>query len=179
LVTLQQGLPICSTSNPSSRSRMGSWNYLNGFAPRASKAWERLIELASTQAAGRPIERMAIAQVAALEMARKFETQLRERMACPVDIIFCELPPGLSVHSGAGLVGVRIRPGIILSTWDCLSRLAHIVIKTSWIESRTKLRIYTPANPRNQPGTVKPPIPNRVVNIKLVISINAEKMIKA
>lgn len=71
-----------------------------------SKAWDRLIELASEKAAGHPIEQMAIAHVAAPEMARKFEAQLRENISCPADIIFCELTPGLSVHSGAGLVGV-------------------------------------------------------------------------
>jgi DegV family protein with EDD domain len=71
-----------------------------------SKAWDRLLELVGTQVSGHSIERMAIAHVAVPEMARKFEIKLRERMACPDDIIICELTPGLSVHSGAGLVGV-------------------------------------------------------------------------
>jgi DegV family protein with EDD domain len=71
-----------------------------------NKAWDRLIELVITRAEGRPIERMAIVHVAAPEMARKFESKLRERMDCPSEILFCELTPGLSVHSGAGLVGV-------------------------------------------------------------------------
>jgi len=71
-----------------------------------SKAWGRLIELAGEKAKGHPIERMAIAHVAAAESARDFETQLRKQIDCPADILHCELTPGLSVHSGAGLVGV-------------------------------------------------------------------------
>ncbi len=70
------------------------------------KAWERLIELTSEAAAGRPLERMGIAHVAALPAAREFAQQLRARLDCPADILVAELTPGLSVHTGSGLVGV-------------------------------------------------------------------------
>jgi len=76
-----------------------------------SKAWARLIELTKEKANGHSVERMAIAHVAAASSARKFESLLRENIACPDEITHCELTPGLSVHSGAGLVGV----GIVIS----------------------------------------------------------------
>jgi len=75
------------------------------------KAWNRVIELTAQASAGRPIERMAIVHVDALNEARRFKKQLRTTMACPEAIIEAELTPGLSVHSGAGLVGVAFVVG--------------------------------------------------------------------
>jgi DegV family protein with EDD domain len=71
-----------------------------------SKAWERVIELVVQSAGGHSFERMAIVHVNALSEAQQFETLLRTRLACPETILYGELTPGLSVHSGAGLVGV-------------------------------------------------------------------------
>jgi DegV family protein with EDD domain len=73
-----------------------------------NKAWSRLIELAGEKINGQSIERMAIAHVAAAESAVEFESMFRKSISCPAEIIHCELTPGLSVHSGAGLVGVGI-----------------------------------------------------------------------
>jgi DegV family protein with EDD domain len=73
-----------------------------------NKAWARLIELAGEKITGHSIERMAIAHVAAAESAAEFESLLRKSFVCPPEISRCELTPGLSVHSGAGLVGVGI-----------------------------------------------------------------------
>jgi DegV family protein with EDD domain len=71
-----------------------------------NKAWTRTIELALQAAAGRPVERMAILHVCAADEAHQFEEQLRQRMDCPAEVIYGEITPGLSVHSGVGLVGV-------------------------------------------------------------------------
>jgi fatty acid kinase fatty acid binding subunit len=71
-----------------------------------SKAWARTIELAVQAASGKSLERMAILHVCALAEARQFEGQLQISLPCPDEVLYGELTPGLSVHSGAGLVGV-------------------------------------------------------------------------
>ena len=70
------------------------------------KAWARTIDLAAEALGGLPAERMAIIHVAAEAEAHEFETQVRAELTCPEEIIIAQLTPGLSVHSGAGLVGV-------------------------------------------------------------------------
>jgi DegV family protein with EDD domain len=72
------------------------------------KAWSRVIELAAQAAAGKPIEQMGIVHVAAPQAAKEFEQRLRAGLNCPVDILVADLTPGLSVHTGAGLVGAAI-----------------------------------------------------------------------
>jgi len=70
-----------------------------------NKAWERVLELAVEAAGGKQIAQMSILHVAALEEAQRFESLLRAKLPCPTEILYTELTPGLSVHSGAGLVG--------------------------------------------------------------------------
>jgi DegV family protein with EDD domain len=71
-----------------------------------SKSYARLIELASEAAAGKTIQRLCLIHVNALENARSFENQLRQHLTIPPENLYLELSPGLSIHSGAGLVGV-------------------------------------------------------------------------
>ena len=75
------------------------------------KAWKRAIELTAQAAGGKPIERMGIVHVAAPQAAQEFEQQLRASLNCPADILVNDLTPGLSVHTGTGLVGVAIVVG--------------------------------------------------------------------
>jgi DegV family protein with EDD domain len=70
------------------------------------KSWARVIALTAEALEGRPVERMAVLHVAVPGEARRFETLLHTHLPCPDEIITAELTPGLSVHSGAGLVGV-------------------------------------------------------------------------
>ena len=72
------------------------------------KAWERVVELTANTLNGVEPERMAIIHVAAPEQAGEFETLLREKLPCPPEILITELTAGLSVHSGAGMVGVTV-----------------------------------------------------------------------
>jgi DegV family protein with EDD domain len=76
-----------------------------------SKSWSRVVELAQADIQGKGITSMAIIHVNALPQARKFESLLRENLDCPSEIITTELTPGLSVHSGTGLVGVTFVTG--------------------------------------------------------------------
>jgi len=75
------------------------------------KAWARVIALTQQAMAGHQAQRMAILHVDALEDARAFEEQLRASVRCPKSVITAGLTPGLSVHSGAGLVGVALVAG--------------------------------------------------------------------
>jgi DegV family protein with EDD domain len=69
------------------------------------KAWERVIELCALTTSARQIEKMCILHVNSLKMAHQFADEIQSRMHCPSDILFVEVTPGLSVHSGAGMVG--------------------------------------------------------------------------
>jgi DegV family protein with EDD domain len=71
-----------------------------------SKAFERVIELALQTVGDKNIQRLCIIHVNAMESARAFEANLRQNLSYPSDVLFAELTPGLSIHSGAGLVGV-------------------------------------------------------------------------
>lgn len=71
-----------------------------------SKAWARTVELSVEAAAGRRIEKMAILNVNCREAAKQFEAQLRAALPCPADILHADMNPGLSIHTGAGMVAV-------------------------------------------------------------------------
>ena len=70
------------------------------------KAWARLVALAQERAAGKTVTRAGFIHVAAPEALQAFEAQLCEAWPCPETRIRAEMTPGLSVHAGAGLVGV-------------------------------------------------------------------------
>ncbi len=72
------------------------------------KAWARVIDLSIEALAGCGVEQLAILHVNAPESAKQFELQVRAAMPCPTDISCVEMTPGLSIHTGSGLVGIVI-----------------------------------------------------------------------
>jgi len=75
------------------------------------KAWARVIELTEKVLQGRRMEQLALMHVCALDQAREFEQLLRRQIQCPPKVYYAELTPGLSVHSGSGVVGVAFVAG--------------------------------------------------------------------
>lgn len=69
------------------------------------KAMERLVELIKTATAGRNIEKLALVHVCDPAGAQELHQQLCAALTCPQDVIIVEFTAGLSVHTGAGLVG--------------------------------------------------------------------------
>ena len=70
------------------------------------KAWARVIELVIEAAGGCAVEQLAILHVNAFEAASQFELQVRAALPCPPEVRTVEMTPGLSIHTGPGLVGV-------------------------------------------------------------------------
>ena len=70
------------------------------------KSWNRAVELSVEKTAGRKIEKMAVLNVKAPEEAHQFESLLCASLPCPDEITFTDITPGLSVHTGAGMVAV-------------------------------------------------------------------------
>ena len=67
-----------------------------------------MVDLTARAAGGRPVERAAIVHVRALNEAKQFQELLCDQLPCPDGVIMAELSAGLSVHAGAGLVGVAV-----------------------------------------------------------------------
>jgi DegV family protein with EDD domain len=107
---LAAGMATLLNVKPILTLRDGKLDLLERVRTR-KKAWARTIDLTVEALAGRPVERMAIIHVSVPEEARQFEEQLRASVQCPEEVLMCGLTPGLSVHSGAGLVGVVVVAG--------------------------------------------------------------------
>jgi DegV family protein with EDD domain len=70
------------------------------------KAWDRVMELASEARRDLALEQIGIVHVASRAQAEDFEKLTRANLGYEDGILIAELTPGLSVHSGAGMVGV-------------------------------------------------------------------------
>jgi DegV family protein with EDD domain len=71
-----------------------------------SKSWNRAIDLTVEKVSGRKIEKMSILNVKCPDYARQFESLLHAAIPCPKEITHTDLNPGLSTHTGAGMVAV-------------------------------------------------------------------------
>ena len=107
---LAAGIGNLLNVKPILTARDGKLDLLEKVRTR-SKAWARVIELTEKQLAGRRMESLALLHVCALEQAREFEQVLRRQIQCPQKTYYAELTPGLSVHSGSGVVGVAFVAG--------------------------------------------------------------------
>lgn len=70
------------------------------------KAMARLVELVSAAVAGKKVTRLAMIHVCDEAGAREMHKHLCAALNCPVEPLYVEFNPGLSVHAGSGLVGV-------------------------------------------------------------------------
>jgi DegV family protein with EDD domain len=70
------------------------------------KAWARVIDLVKQDVGSSRIERMCFLHVTAEKEAQEFKQLLQASIKCPAETPFIPLTPGLSVHTGAGLVGI-------------------------------------------------------------------------
>jgi DegV family protein with EDD domain len=75
------------------------------------RALARVVELTAEALDGRPLVRLAVQHGACPEEAMAFKEQLCAAIPCPSEIILAEFTPGLSVHTGAGLIGVAATAG--------------------------------------------------------------------
>ncbi|MCJ7626524.1 MAG: DegV family protein [Anaerolineaceae bacterium] len=71
----------------------------------------RLVELIQEAVDGKQPEQIAFIHVNNLEDAAYFETQLRASLPLPEDTLTVEFSPGLSVHTGSGMIGIAIVTG--------------------------------------------------------------------
>lgn len=70
------------------------------------KAWKRAIELSAAAVGTSQVERLAIVHVNAVSEAREFYKQVSASVPYSGEVFYAELSPGLSVHSGSGMVAV-------------------------------------------------------------------------
>lgn len=70
------------------------------------KSWNYMLDRLESDLDGTAVEQMAVIHAAAEEQAGRFKAMLLERFEVPEEIMIAEITPGLSVHTGAGMIGV-------------------------------------------------------------------------
>jgi fatty acid-binding protein DegV len=104
---LQEPVTIHFDVKPILTVQEGKLDLLERIRTR-KKALERILELTCASVGAKTIARAAVIHVNNLEGAKELEDRLRAVLPCPEEIITAEFTPGLSVHSGSGVVGVVV-----------------------------------------------------------------------
>lgn len=72
------------------------------------RAWARVIELTEEAVGGRAIEFAAVVHTNIAEDAARFKAEAEKRLPLPADTPILEFNPGLSVHTGPGVVSIYV-----------------------------------------------------------------------
>jgi DegV family protein with EDD domain len=72
------------------------------------KAWNRMLELSKEKLGDKKIEQLAVLHVACQADAEEFAQMAREYLGYSGEIMISGMTAGLSVHTGAGMVGITI-----------------------------------------------------------------------
>ena len=74
-----------------------------------TKAVERMLDLTRNAVGNQQVQRAAVIHSNNLDGVLELAEQLRRTVACPPEIITAEFSAGLSVHAGAGVVGLVLQ----------------------------------------------------------------------
>jgi DegV family protein with EDD domain len=70
------------------------------------RAWNRVVELCCHAAEGKQICKAAIVEAGCLDDAKRFAELAKSALPLPQDLLIAPFTPGLSVHTGKGLIGL-------------------------------------------------------------------------
>lgn len=107
---LAAGMADTLSIKPVLSVRDGKLDLLEKIRTR-KKAVERMLELTRQSLGGKSVERLAIIHVNNPQGAEELRHLLRAALPCPEEIIIAEFTAGLSVHAGAGVVGLALVTG--------------------------------------------------------------------
>lgn len=101
---LAAGMAGMLNIRPILTSREGKLEMLEKVRTRHA-AMERLVQVIVTAANGKALEHAAFVHANNMEDAAHLEEMLRVRLQFPGNVLSTEFNPGLSVHTGSGLIG--------------------------------------------------------------------------
>lgn len=104
---LAAGMADTLSIKPILTSRDGKLELLEKIRTQR-KANERLLELVRQSVNGRPVERLGLIHCNNLQGAQEMRGEICRVISCPEDVIISDFTPGLSVHTGEGVVGVAV-----------------------------------------------------------------------
>lgn len=101
------GMATMLNIHPILTMRDGKLDLLEKVRTRKA-AMNRLVDLVSDSVGSLPVEQVALLHVNNLPGADELKSRLNERISLPPHTITVEFTPGLSVHTGNGMVGIAV-----------------------------------------------------------------------